>query len=159
LPDGYPERVLRRQLINAFLYMNTHYSVEPLSKDEVIRIFNANYKKYKTDGYLDVEKYKVNTRFVFWHSDCQIPSTERLSRGNTLLLNARGKGKEYNEQLIYNAIESIQDGKTITKQRLVEATGLSPKAVQRYSKGFKSLIDNYNESILQSSVYDLLPFN
>ena len=44
--------VERSQLMNAMLSINTNYCQIPLSKEEVISIFNVNYKKFK-EGKLD----------------------------------------------------------------------------------------------------------
>lgn len=148
LPAGYSEKVLRGQLLNALLHINKNYVVEPLTKDEVIKIFNPNYKKYKQQGYLDVNKYLNETRFVFWHSECQIPAYDRVSIGLKLLNTSRRRGKEYNQQLIHDAIEMLQDGNNpITRRTIMEVTGLKEDSVKRYWKPFKAIIDEYNTTI------------
>lgn len=62
-------------------------------------------------------------------------------------MKAQGKGKEYTEEKINEAVEELQDGEPITVKRISSYTGLSLRAVYRYVKPFLSVIDDYNEQL------------
>lgn len=146
--DGYNEGLLKKQLLSALLYMNDHYTVAPLRKDEVIRIFNANYKKYKDNGFLDVEKYKKR-KVIFWHRNCPIPAHERLALGAMYLAAALGRSPEQTVERIYEALEDLQDGKTKITQATVSAkTGIPERTIRKYWQPFKDLVKTYNNTII-----------
>lgn len=135
----------RKELFNAVCSFNQFCCVEPLTQDEVIRIFNNNYKKYKA-GVLDTTRYERSKK-VLWPTLCPLGKSDKQSIGQKALLKARGQGKEYSEEVIYNAIENLQDGNAITRKRIMEYTGLNEYQVKRYWKPFKSLVDEYNEGL------------
>jgi hypothetical protein len=144
----------RSQLLNAVLSLSRYYSIVPLSYNEVVRIFNSNFKKLsklsRTEFSLMLEKYKVK-RYVFFHPHCTLTKNEKLSVIQKEINFIKGKGKAYTEALLEAAIASLQDGTPITRKRLMEFTSLSESTIKRYWKPLKVFIDNYNNEIDQNS--------
>lgn len=145
-------RVKESQILNALLSINRHCTEVPLEEYEVRSIFEANYTKHEKEG-LDVSKYFNREKKVFWHPDCKLSGNERRSIGQTLLLKSRGKGKEYTEQLIYDAIEDLMDGvNPIRNERLMEYTGIKRSTFKTYKKPFTSIIEDYNRSLVEMEI-------
>lgn len=138
----------RRQLFNAILSINSKYCQTPLTKKEVIGIFNANYKKYLTTG-IDVSKYVVK-KYVWYHHQCQLPKADRISITKRLL---GASAKEAKEQLIYDTIELlISQNKKVTRKEIIELTSLSESTLKRYWKPFKGMIDEHNSILTPKTV-------
>jgi len=142
------EDVLKKQLINGLLHVNQPlYMEELLSPHEVISNFNSNYRRYKSQGYLDVSKY-YRKRAYFWHPDCKLSLKEKLRIGQKEKLSKEGRGKEATEQVIHDCIVTLQDGcNAITKKLICEFTLLSQSTVKKYWKPFKTMVDDYNKSL------------
>ncbi len=139
---------IRKKVLNFMLSVNNKYCSPPLSKDEVIKSVNANWKSF-ISGELNVDKY-LKPKRSFWSKECSLSTNEK--RKYTCNLNSEpivAKSKHR----ISEAIQSCMDaGENIRQKKVAELSGLKLPTVKKYWKYYKLSIKDYKDGLTKNVV-------
>jgi hypothetical protein len=122
--------------------------------DEVLSIVLYNYNKFLNgdlnfSSVIRKKKHKdeISKRYVFKSRNyININSTITHLKGVKAFSDGR---RSRNMKKYLEAINNLQDGKKITKKRIAEYMGMSPRNLRRYNTdGFDELIARYNKTLI-----------
>ncbi|MFW5983452.1 MAG: BT4734/BF3469 family protein, partial [bacterium] len=136
---------VRRDILKFILWINKTVCEPPLDQDEIIKSYNANWKRFLS-GEMDFSKYFIKKR-AFW------------SKESTLTPNEKRKVtcKIKNEPIVEETKRKIHDGimqlahnkKKVTQKEVSNLAGLGLSTVKKYWKEFKPMVKSNNMSISQ----------
>lgn len=125
---------------NAFKWLNginKAFCVIPMTKDEVVKIFQSNWKNAANYSLSENKQ-----RAIIFTADCKLTKEEKQSVAAKWV--AKTKTSKTKEK-IYLAIEEWQLKEKITTNTLVQLTGLSKRTIERYLPEFKEIIKEKNK--------------
>jgi len=121
-------------------HINKSICAPPLTYDEVIKSYNANWKRYK-EGRVDFSRYYEKKR-SFWSKQSTLSANEKR------IVTCKIKNApivEESKRKIWDAIETITaSGRKITQSQVASVSGLSLSAVKKYRKEFREYKDMLN---------------
>jgi hypothetical protein len=127
----------RRDILKFIVHINNCICDPPLKHNEVLKSFNANWKKYKA-GEMDISKYFHKQR-AFWSKNASLKGNEKRKvtcriKNEPIVAESKRKIKE--------AIETLNTtGKKLTQKNVAEVPGLTLPLVKKYRKFYKECID------------------
>lgn len=136
LNAGSPDNndpIIRGDLLKFIQHINKSICAPPLTYDEVIKSYNANWKRYK-EGRIDFSRYYEKKR-SFWSKQSTLTANEKRK------VTCRIKNEpivEETKRRIWEAIETLTgSGRKITQSQVASVSGLSLSAVKKYRKEFR----------------------
>lgn len=135
LNAGSPDNndpILRRDILKFVQHINKSICSPPLTYDEVIKSYNANWKRYK-EGKIDFSRYFEKKR-SFWSKQSTLTANEKRK------VTCKIKNEpivEETKRRIWDAIETLTaSDRKITQSQVALISGLSLSAVKKYRKVF-----------------------
>jgi len=135
LNAGSPDNndpIVRGDLLKFIQHINKSICAPPLTYDEVIKSYNANWKRYK-EGRVDFSRYYEKKR-SFWSKQCTLTANEKRK------VTCKIKNEpivEETKRRIWEAIEALTaSDRKITQSQVALISGLSLSAVKKYRKVF-----------------------
>ncbi|MBP7508954.1 MAG: hypothetical protein KA807_14170 [Prolixibacteraceae bacterium] len=123
---------IRRDILKFIQYLNRTYCEPPMTYDEVIKSYNANWKRYK-EGKIDFTNFYTKRR-AFWSKQSTLTANEKRS------VTCKIKNApivEESKRRICEAIETLNaTGQKITQTQVALISGLSISTVKNYKKEF-----------------------
>lgn len=136
LNAGSPDNndpIIRGDLLKFIQHINKSICAPPLTYDEVIKSYNANWKRYK-EGRIDFSRYYEKKR-SFWSKQSTLTANEKRK------VTCRIKNEpivEETKRRIWEAIETLNaTEQKITQSQVASVSGLSLSAVKKYRKEFR----------------------
>lgn len=152
--DNQNEEV-RQAILKFILHINNTICEPPMTHDEVLKSYNANWKRFR-NGKMDFSKYFIKKR-AFWSKHTTLKGNEKRK------VSCKIKNEpvvEESKRRIYDAIESLLASNVkITQIRIEKFSGLSITTVKKYWNDFKGVVKSHNTSLRgkQKPVSNSLP--
>ncbi|NMC58071.1 MAG: hypothetical protein GYA51_01550 [Candidatus Methanofastidiosa archaeon] len=147
----------RQSILKYILYVNNTLCEPPMKNYEVIKSYNANWKRFRNDE-MDFSKYFIKKR-AFWSKHSTLIGNEK--RKVTCKIKNEPVVEE-SKRRIYNALESLMaNNSKITQDRVEKTSGMSIATVKKYWNEFKDVVKIHNMELSgkQKSSSNSLPEN
>jgi len=119
---------IRRDLLKFIQYLNKTYCEPPMTYDEVIKSYNANWRKYK-EGKIDFTNFYTKQR-AFWSKQSTLTANEKRS------VTCKIKNApiiEDTKRKIWEAIEILNEkSQKITQAQVALVSGIALSTVKKY---------------------------
>jgi len=136
LNAGSPEiddPIVRRDILKFILHINKTICEPPMTFDEVIKSYNANWRRYK-QGEIDFSKHFIKQR-AFWSKNSTLTTNEKRSVTSKI---KNAPTVENSKRRIWEAMEQLSaNQEKLTQPKVAELSGLSLSAVKKYRKEYR----------------------
>jgi hypothetical protein len=123
---------IRKDILKFILHINKTICEPPMTFDEVIKSYNANWRRYKK-GEIDFSKYFKKQR-AFWSKHSTLTANEKRSV-TCKIKNA--PTVENSKRGIWEAMEQLAaNQEKITQKRVAEISGIKYPTVKKYRKEY-----------------------
>ena len=130
-PDNN-DPIIRRDILKYILHINKTICEPPMTYDEVIKSYNANWKRYKK-GEIDFSKYFKKQR-AFWSKYSTLSANEKRSVTSKI---KNAPTVENSKRRIWEAIEQLCANKEkITQKKVAKVSGIKLPTVKKYRKEY-----------------------
>jgi hypothetical protein len=141
-----PIKKVREDILKFIFHINKNVCEPPMTNDEVLKSYNANWKRYK-DGLIDFSKYFIKKR-AFWSQHSTLSANEKRK------VTCRVKNEptvEDTKRRIWEAIEQISaDNKKLCQSAVAKASGLSVSTIKKYRKYYWECVEMLNPGSVKS---------
>lgn len=130
-PDNYNSNI-RKEILKFILHLNKTVCEPPMTHDEVIKSYNANWKRFM-EGKIDFTNYFTKQR-AFWSKQSTLTANEK--RSVTCKIKNAPKVED-SKRRIWEAMEQLAASREkITQPKVSELSGLSISTVKNYRKEY-----------------------
>lgn len=131
---------VRKAILKFLFHVNNLVCKPPMSKNEVLKSYNANWKRFLS-GEMNFSKYFIKKR-AFWSKQTTLRGNEKRK------VTCRIKNVpivEESKKRIYEAIETLMVGSDkITQVSVEHQSGLSISTVKKHWHEFKEMVKDHN---------------
>jgi len=135
-PDNYDQQI-RTAILKFILHINKSICEPPMTLDEIIKSYNANWKRYR-EGKIDFSKYYKKQK-AFWSKQSTLTSNEKRKvtckiKNEPIVEDSKRRIWEGMEQLAAN-------NEKLTQKKVASVSGLSLATIKKYRKVYHEYLN------------------